>query len=411
MLPLIKALFLARKAKQAYDGHNGKTVQPRTPMSKTNKVRLVALLPVTLTAIALLLAFLCVYAGNKPGYMEDYAVFTLNVSRIGENQLASLDQKISSIHLKREVALPAIATPTVTSSPSISYIPTTFMTMAPRGVISSLTAKAGSDISAATSAAHSKATSIESAAASAASSATAAAATNLINAVNKAYHGVIADLKLKDFYSIHISTACSGNYQFKNGTNVTVGDSGVPTTGVTEHVDACDAHSVIDPLELIRILYWIGIVHVAIALILGIIGLLKPTRKFALFNIFGTLPALVLLFLASSVTHGVAVGAGHLINFIGQSVGIAGYPGTKFLHLTWATTVLLLINMLIWTGIFFMVKKDGVVETTTGPVQSSGFGPFGFGERKRPDRTSVIAMGPVPHPAPVRFDQNGHAMI
>ncbi|KAK3675485.1 hypothetical protein LTR78_004568 [Recurvomyces mirabilis] len=393
MLPLIKALFLARKAKQVYDGHNCKAAKARTPMSKTNRVRLTALLPVTLTAIALLLAFLCVYAGNKPGYMEDYAVFTLNVSRIGENQLASLDQKINSIHLKREVSLPAIATPTVTSGPSISNIPTTFMTMAPRGVISSLTAKAGSDVSAATSAAHSKATSIGSAAASAASSATAAAATNLIKAVNKAYHGVIADLKLKDFYSIHISSACSGTYQFQNGTNVTVGDSGVPTTG------------------LIRILYWVGIIHVAIALILGLVGLLKPTRKFALFNIFGTLPALVLLFLASSVTHGVAVGAGHLINFIGQSVGIAGYPGTKFLHLTWATTVLLLINMLMWTGIFFMVKRDGVVETSTGPMQSSGFGPFGFGGRKRMDRTSVIAMGPVSHPAPVRLDQNGHAMI
>ena len=47
-------------------------------------MRLTALIPALLSAAALILAFLCLFAGHKQGFMEDYSILTLNVSRLGE---------------------------------------------------------------------------------------------------------------------------------------------------------------------------------------------------------------------------------------------------------------------------------------------------------------------------------------
>ncbi|QIW98200.1 hypothetical protein AMS68_003718 [Peltaster fructicola] len=48
-------------------------------------MRFLAILPIVLSAVALILTFLCVFAGNTTGFMEDYALITLNTSRFGEN--------------------------------------------------------------------------------------------------------------------------------------------------------------------------------------------------------------------------------------------------------------------------------------------------------------------------------------
>ncbi|TKA66852.1 hypothetical protein B0A55_09999 [Friedmanniomyces simplex] len=407
VLPLLQSLLLARKTKQAHNGSNQAT--PKTPISKTNKLRCLAVLPVILTAIALLLSILCVFAGQKPGMMEDHAIFTLNTSRIGENILQKLDSKISSIHLKR-------SEPIQLFRPTITAAPTTLITMAPRGLasdlnsltdnagseIDSLTSDAGSAVNSAGSAVQSKATSIGSAVASAATSAVGAAETSIINAINKAYHGVIADLQLKDFYSVHISTTCEGTYQFKNGTNITVGDSGLPTKVTHSHVDSCSSHSAIDPMQFVRILYWIGIVLTAAALVLALLGLVRPTRKIALLNVFGTLPAFLFIFLASAVTHGVPVGAEHLVNSIGQDIGISGQRGDKFLQMTWATTILLLINMAFWGLLFFLGGRGD---------QCAGSRGFDWKSRTRPDRTSGVALGMISKPLPAHVDRNGNTMI
>ncbi|KAK5684504.1 hypothetical protein LTS10_004374 [Elasticomyces elasticus] len=406
VLPFLKLFLLARKAKQA---HNGATQAPKIPMSKTNKLRLLAVIPVIITAIALLLSILCVYAGSKPGFMSGTAVFTLNTTRIGVPVLESLDNKIMAIHFKR-------AEPNEMLSPTVTAMPTTLITMAPRGLgsaLSSLTADAGSDIDSLTAGAgsavhstssivHSKASSIESAVSSKATSALGAAQTSIIKAVNNAYHDAISELDLKGFYAIHISATCEGTYQFKNGTNVTVGDSGLPTKGTHMVVDKCSPHGVIDPMQLIRILYWIGIVLTAITFGLAVGGLVRPTRKMALVNIFGTIPAFIFICLASSVTHGIAVGAEHLVNFLGSHIGVEGKSGAKFLQLTWATVILLVINMAFYGLLFFLSGRNAAPQPA----------PSGLGwSRKRPDRTSQILLGQISQPQQAHIDRNGHAMI
>ncbi|KAK5704817.1 hypothetical protein LTR97_001926 [Elasticomyces elasticus] len=406
VLPFLKLFLLARKAKQA---HNGATQAPKAPMSKTNKLRLLAVIPVTITAIALLLSILCVYAGSKPGFMSGSAVFTLNTTRIGAPVLESLDDKIMAIHFKR-------AEPTAMLSPTITAMSTTLITMTPRGLgsaVSSLTADAGSDINSLTAGAgsavhsassvvHSKTSSIESVVSSKATSALGAAQTNIIKAVNNAYHDAISELDLKDFYAIHISATCEGTYQFKNGTNMTVGDSGLPTKSTHMVVDKCSSHSVIDPMQLIRIVYWIGVVLTAIALVLGIVGIVRMSRKMALLNVFGTIPAFMFILLTSSVTHGIAVGAEHLVNFLGSHIGVEGKSGAKFLQLSWATSILLIINMAFWGLLFFLSGRNAAPQPA----------PSGLGwSKKRPDRTSAILLGQISQPQQAHIDRNGHAMI
>lgn len=40
-------------------------------------MHLLAILPIVLSTVALVLTFLCVFAGDSPGFMEDYALITV----------------------------------------------------------------------------------------------------------------------------------------------------------------------------------------------------------------------------------------------------------------------------------------------------------------------------------------------
>lgn len=397
MLALVPLLFkLFRRArKSSKNDHAG--------LSSSPSLRLIAVFPVLVTVVALILSILCVFAGHKPGMMQNYDVFTLNTSRIGQNAVEKLERKISSfdlgdigIDLKRRsepIFLPATLT-----APSTTLI--TVPAVVPRDImddinslkndasddLDSLASAGGSKIGSATSAVRSKASSIESAAAAEVTKAIGKVETAIIELIHDAYTGIIDDLEIQGFYKVHIMANCRGTYIFENGTNVTVGESGPPTKSgprsVDEHVDSCEQHSAVDPMQFIRILYWIGIVSVGLALVLGAVALVKgPSGKLALINVFVSLTALIFLALASLVTHGLAIAATEVINFIVGGLGVSAELGRNFLALTWATTAMVLANMLLWILVFFLVKNHGAI-----------------GGRSRPDRTSTIAMGPIPRP-------------
>jgi hypothetical protein len=416
MLPLLSALSLGKKAynfaQSRKDGGEGESNhKQKKPMSATGKLRLFLGLPVILTAIALLLSVLCVYAGSKPGMMDNYAVFTLNTSRVGENVLRDINGAIRAVDIKfkRSEDFSMMSAPVAMITPA----PTTMATMAQRGVtdmIGSFTSEAGSKASSAKSQAASKATSAKSqvaskassaqgAAKSAANSAVGSAQKKVIDIVNKAFRNAIDGLELKDIYNIHISSSCIGTYEYKDGKNYTSSDPMANIEQLRPRIDSCEKHSAVNPFQVVRIIYWIAVVMTAIALILGIFGLVRPTKKVAMINVLGTLPALIFMGLASAVTHGMATGAAHLITFVGEKVGITGVAGSKFITLTWATTIMLLVNMSFWALAFFLI---GRVEKKSGGAP-----------RKRPDRTSMVCMGEyeVSRPLPAHVDRNGHAMI
>ncbi|KAI6799430.1 hypothetical protein KC363_g1243 [Hortaea werneckii] len=432
-------------ARKFYKSRNGKNSQPGSPIAPGARRSFgaplfLSILAAIIATIAMVLAILAVFAGNKPSNMTDYYVFRLNTSRIGQNLIEEVDNKIMSVKfdLKRELPAPAMATASsiVTPRTQIVSAPTTLITMAPRGAgddfteaAGELTSKAGSLKSDAGSAISSKASAVESAATSKASavksaveskanSAMGSLQTKVVEAINDAYGGIIDELDLSDFYDVHISSTCKGTYKYKDGKNETV-SVGKPAKDdedkkIYAHIDSCEKHSALDPMGLIRVLYWAGIALTVVSVLLGWAGVFMKSRKMAIFNCLATLPAFLFLVLASAVTHGIGMGAAKFINFIGGEIGVRGYKGGKFIALTWACTALLLANGLLW-GFLVVLRGRAEKSAHTVPEHGSSSG-LGLGSRSfrskrdRPDRTSQIVMEPVTRPPP-SHDAHGQQWI
>ena len=342
---------------------------PRAAGKPSTKLRLFAILPVLVTIVAFILSFLCVYAGHTPGMMEEYAIFTLNVSRIGQNWRQEIDSKVTNFdfNFKRSVIVPV-------DLPTVTVAPTTLITLAPRGGIgndfSSLTKHAGSEIDSAKSHVKSDANSAKSKVESKADSITSAVGakateivgdikTEVIHLVNEAFNELIEGLDLRDFYSVHVMTTCEGEYELpNNGGNITIGQSPLPPPGTHKVVDKCSKHSAVDPLSFLNIFYWISIVFTGIAMLTAFAGAWFATWKMALVNILATGPAFCIMGLSSALAHGVAVGVPKLIDFVGGGIGIDGVPGSKFLRLTWAVVILLFINMCLWCVLLFLARRE-----------------------------------------------------
>ncbi|KAI7285060.1 hypothetical protein KC343_g3582 [Hortaea werneckii] len=434
-------------ARKFYKSRNGKNSLPGSPIApgaqrSFGAPLFLSILAAIVATIAMVLAILAVFAGNKPSNMTDYYVFRLNTSRIGQNLIEEVDNKIMSVKfdLKRELPAPAMATATsiVTPRTQIISAPTTLITMAPRGTVDEITegvgeftSKAGSlksdagsaissKASAVESAATSKASAVKSAAESKANSAMGSLQTKVVEAINDAYDGILDELDLSDFYDVHISSTCKGTYKYKDGKNETVSvgkpakDDDDDDKKVYAHIDSCEKHSALDPMGLIRVLYWAGIALTVVSVLLGWTAVFMKSRKMAIFNCLATLPAFLFLVLASAITHGIGMGAAKFINFIGGEIGVRGYKGGKFIALTWACTALLLANGLLWG---FLVVLRGRAEKSAhnvpeyGSSSGIGLGSRSFrSKRDRPDRTSQIIMEPVARPPP-SHDAQGQQWI
>lgn len=342
---------------------------PVPDFARHGRFQPLAILPLLVLMTAFILSFLCVFAGHKAGFMDNYPIFTLNVTRMGQNLIQELDSKILSLDfnmgdiMKRSE--PEILPATVTMAP------TTMITVAPvdpRGLtdligeastkIAGVKSDVGSAFSSAQSAVESKATSVEGVVGSEISSAFEAAQTAVVKAVNQTYDDFIDELDLSGFYAIHLLTTCSGDYAYPNGTNITVGMSSFSPNNTRQRIDSCDSNSFINPVSLVRVLYEIGIFFTGLALLTAIIGLVRFSRKVAILNIVVTLPALCFIGIASAATHGISAGAAGLVNFVGKGIGIAGYAGGKFMALTWATTILLLVSTCLWTVLAFIGERN-----------------------------------------------------
>lgn len=67
-----------RFKRDTWEGHKGFELSPcQEETVETPRKRWIPLLPALFALVALVLAFLCVLAGSKPGYMDDYAILTV----------------------------------------------------------------------------------------------------------------------------------------------------------------------------------------------------------------------------------------------------------------------------------------------------------------------------------------------
>ncbi|KAI5358351.1 hypothetical protein Slin15195_G108040 [Septoria linicola] len=347
-----------------------------------------AILPVLVIATAFILSFLCVFAGNKPGYMEGYHVFTVNATRFGQNAVEKIDQKVMGLNLskiltKRDLPAEPVSV-SATATVTITTVPAAYITLAPRnpdglddfvddisdgiasvksdagdaigGAITSVKDGIESKATAVASAVESKASSIEGVVASKISSAIASAQTAIVEQVNETYTDVLSSLDLQGFYSIHMLTTCSGDYKTPNGVNITVGGSPLPPNGTHKIVETCSKHSSLNPLSLIRVLFETGIFFTGLCLLTSLWATICFSRKISIINIVVSLPALGFLSLASAATHGIATAAPAVLNFLGEEVGLKAHAGQSFITLVWATTILVLVNACLWTILCFTAE-------------------------------------------------------
>lgn len=173
-----------------------------------------AILPVLVTATTLILSFLCVFAGNTPGMMESYSVFTLNTTRLGQNAVEKIDNKIMGLNITKIVTKRDLPAPVIVYASTITAAPT-LVRRDLDDFVSDLTAGAASiqsnvgdsidsvqtaiesKATAVASAVESKASSIEGVVASKISSAIGSAQTAVVDAVNGTYNDWIDQLDLK----------------------------------------------------------------------------------------------------------------------------------------------------------------------------------------------------------------------
>lgn len=69
-----------RFKRDSWEGHKGIELSPkRERFEERRRIRWLPLLPAVFALVALTLAFLCVLAGSRPGYMDEFAILTVSL--------------------------------------------------------------------------------------------------------------------------------------------------------------------------------------------------------------------------------------------------------------------------------------------------------------------------------------------
>ncbi|KAF5844202.1 hypothetical protein GGP41_004947 [Bipolaris sorokiniana] len=278
-------------------------------------MRFLALLPVLCCTAALILSFLCLFAGHKKGFMEDYSLLTLNTSAIGQNlvdRVSNSDSTISNIIN----LIPDSITDTVTDEINER--------------IDEFRERAGIEdwYSA-----------------------------HMLNYCEGQYtpdEAANATLKQDDI-SKNV-TECSKNramYKFdptdiiqralnKSGIDITLQDLQWPED-IQDGIDALNAI-----MAAMFVLYVIAICLIFLTLVTSLVGILTSGRLSACLNIGLSLLAFLAIGIASGLVTAVMVKGTDVINEHGNQIGLESHYGGKFLALTWAATGLMLLAVLAW---------------------------------------------------------------
>lgn len=289
-------------------------------------MRFLAIIPLVFSLAAFIIAFLCVFAGSKPGFMDDYEILSLNTSQIG----AGLVNKVQ------------------TSSSTVNSI---INGLGIGGAISSLTNSVAHYLG------------VED-----------FYALHVLDYCEGSYTPRSVPNATVGFKDIHQNvTRCSNR---GSGVNFTPGQAIQQTldrtgTGITLE----DLHwdkNIDTQVKTIQILlkvmlgfYCLAIGFAFFTMIGALISLFKPTSgrgTSAFTSIVGFL-AFLALGIASGMVTAIGVKGDHIIDKYGKAVGISANRSNKLLALTWAGTALLFLGMIVnCFGICFFGKKRRVTE-------------------------------------------------
>lgn len=223
----------------------------------------------------------------------------------------------------------------------------------------------------------------------------------LDNILNSATQGIVnataERLGLHDFYKVFVMNYCEGdrdsnnNEQIKNCTKqkgmftfdpvgifesellqgVTLQDLGVNTQDLDKAVHVLNV-----AYRTMFVTYCIGIAAAGIAMILGALGFFE-SRLIACANWMFAVISFLLLGVASGIGTTAAVKIRDAINREMGKIGIRAYLSKKYLGMTWAAVICMLIVTFFWCGACFSRKKNRTYRKDVDESQLAGPRPVG----------------------------------
>jgi hypothetical protein len=279
-------------------------------------MRLTALIPALCCTAALILSFLCLFAGHKRAFMEDYSLLTLNTSAIGQTLLTS------------------------SSSSSLLNLLPSSITNGINSEIGEIRQKLGVEDW---------------------------YSMHMLNYCEGQYtpeESANATLKESDIKKN--TTECARSramYKFdptmiiqealnKTGVDITLKDLNWPQD-IQKGIDALNAL-----MAAMFVLYVVAICLIFVALVAAIFAVVTSGRLSACVNFLIATLAFLAIGLSSALVTAVMVKGTHIINDKGKDIGLTAYKGGKFLALTWAATALMLIVLLAWIVEFCVGRRQ-----------------------------------------------------
>jgi len=280
--------------------------------------------------VAFVLSMLCLFAGHKPGFMENYHILTLNTSTLGHNLI-----------------------PTSTSNPASSPTATSL----------------GSFFS---SVEHNITSTIEG---------------DLNGIDDDIADKLAAELGIKQWYSWHLMDLCEGTYSpnatakhaklnVSSCTNQTTMYHFDITKEINDELESSKLHVNISSLgwsddiqndlnklntalDALFVLYVIGIAAAGIAIIAALVALFLHGSRLISFGNWGLASlSFVTLLIASIIITVIQIEAAHIINKHGNDIGVYAYRGTKYLILTWVAVAVMFLASAAWVVEFCVGRRQ-----------------------------------------------------
>ncbi|KAF5569809.1 hypothetical protein FPHYL_1798 [Fusarium phyllophilum] len=293
--------------------------------------RFFVLLPLVLSMVAFILSMLCLFAGHKEGFMEEYSVARLNTSMIGHNVLDT-DSDASSNDNDEDDGF--------------------------FGKVTDKWNEVKDDVK------------------------------GKINDITGDVADKLADtIGISEWYSIHVMATCDGQYKPDAtspgaGYNVTNCTNSAPEKrfNLTEMLDKqlevgpfqlnlADINwpdDIQDSIDLLNTALLVTFVFYVLAVGFSGLAMVASAGAFFLFArrgvnavnvILSGLAALVLLIASILVTVAGKKGV-NKINDVGDDVGLSASVGNKFLALTWAAAALMVIAAIYWVMHMCLMRRE-----------------------------------------------------
>ena len=110
----------------------------------------------------------------------------------------------------------------------------------------------------------------------------------------------------------------------------------------------------------IFVLYCMGIALAFLSMVFSLVSIFAAKRVYVLINAALANLACLSLGIASAIVTAVVVEGASAVNKFGEDVGIVAERGDKFLGLTWAATLLMLVAFAVWLVHVFRSKRQMV---------------------------------------------------